>query len=63
MPVTAHRLPTTGRAGQLLVIDAGSVIGQDVPDGALGASPGVARSQQRNVEGYAERGPKSSKSD
>ena len=34
---------------------AGSVIGQDVPDGALGGSPGVARSAQRNVEGYAER--------
>ncbi|MDQ6821261.1 MAG: bifunctional UDP-N-acetylglucosamine diphosphorylase/glucosamine-1-phosphate N-acetyltransferase GlmU, partial [Actinomycetota bacterium] len=34
---------------------AGSVIGQDVPPGALGGSPGVARSQQRNVEGYAER--------
>jgi bifunctional UDP-N-acetylglucosamine pyrophosphorylase/glucosamine-1-phosphate N-acetyltransferase len=34
---------------------AGSVIGQDVPAGALGGSPGVARSQQRNVEGYAER--------
>jgi bifunctional UDP-N-acetylglucosamine pyrophosphorylase / glucosamine-1-phosphate N-acetyltransferase len=34
---------------------AGSVIGQDVPRGALGGSPGVARSQQRNVEGYAER--------
>jgi len=34
---------------------AGSVIGQDVPDGALGGSPGVARSEQRNVEGYAER--------
>ena len=34
---------------------AGSVIGQDVPAGALGGSPGVARSKQRNVEGYAER--------
>ncbi len=34
---------------------AGSVIGQDVPPGALGGSPGVARAQQRNVEGYAER--------
>jgi bifunctional UDP-N-acetylglucosamine pyrophosphorylase/glucosamine-1-phosphate N-acetyltransferase len=34
---------------------AGSVIGQDVPEGALGGSPGVARSEQRNVEGYAER--------
>ena len=30
---------------------AGSVISKDIPDGALG----VARSQQRNVEGYAER--------
>lgn len=34
---------------------AGSVIGADVPAGALGGSPGVARSEQRNVEGYAER--------
>jgi bifunctional UDP-N-acetylglucosamine pyrophosphorylase/glucosamine-1-phosphate N-acetyltransferase len=34
---------------------AGSVIGNDVPPGALAGSPGVARSQQRNVEGYAER--------
>jgi bifunctional UDP-N-acetylglucosamine pyrophosphorylase/glucosamine-1-phosphate N-acetyltransferase len=34
---------------------AGSVIGQDVPPGALAGSPGVARSEQRNVEGYAER--------
>ena len=34
---------------------AGSVIGEDVPAGALGGSPGVARSAQRNVEGYAER--------
>ncbi len=34
---------------------AGSVIGQDVPPGSLAGSPGVARSQQRNVEGYAER--------
>jgi bifunctional UDP-N-acetylglucosamine pyrophosphorylase/glucosamine-1-phosphate N-acetyltransferase len=34
---------------------AGSVIGQDVPPGALAGSPGVARSQQRNVEGYTER--------
>jgi bifunctional UDP-N-acetylglucosamine pyrophosphorylase/glucosamine-1-phosphate N-acetyltransferase len=32
---------------------AGSVIGTDVPDGALAGSPGVARSAQRNVEGYA----------
>jgi bifunctional UDP-N-acetylglucosamine pyrophosphorylase/glucosamine-1-phosphate N-acetyltransferase len=32
---------------------AGSVIGADVPDGALAGSPGVARSTQRNVEGYA----------
>ncbi|MBV9310597.1 MAG: UDP-N-acetylglucosamine diphosphorylase/glucosamine-1-phosphate N-acetyltransferase, partial [Solirubrobacterales bacterium] len=30
---------------------AGSVISKDVPDGALG----VARSQQRNIDGYAER--------
>jgi bifunctional UDP-N-acetylglucosamine pyrophosphorylase / glucosamine-1-phosphate N-acetyltransferase len=30
---------------------AGSVITADVPEGALG----VARSKQRNVEGYAER--------
>ena len=34
---------------------AGSVIGNDVPPGALAGSPGVARSEQRNVEGYAER--------
>ena len=34
---------------------AGSVIGQDVPPGALAGSPGVSRSQQRNVEGYSER--------
>ncbi len=32
---------------------AGSVIGSDVPDGALAGSPGVSRSAQRNVEGYA----------
>jgi bifunctional UDP-N-acetylglucosamine pyrophosphorylase/glucosamine-1-phosphate N-acetyltransferase len=38
---------------------AGSVITEDVPAGALG----IARERQRNVEGYAERGPKSSKSD
>jgi bifunctional UDP-N-acetylglucosamine pyrophosphorylase/glucosamine-1-phosphate N-acetyltransferase len=31
---------------------AGSVITEDVPDGALG----IARSKQRNIEGYAERG-------
>ena len=30
---------------------AGSVIGQDVPPGALG----VARARQQNIEGYAER--------
>jgi bifunctional UDP-N-acetylglucosamine pyrophosphorylase/glucosamine-1-phosphate N-acetyltransferase len=30
---------------------AGSVIGEDIPPGALG----VARSRQRNIEGYAER--------
>jgi bifunctional UDP-N-acetylglucosamine pyrophosphorylase / glucosamine-1-phosphate N-acetyltransferase len=34
---------------------AGSVIGTDVPSGALAGSRGVARSEQRNVEGYAER--------
>ncbi len=34
---------------------AGSVIGQDVPPGALAGSPGVARGEQRNVEGYSER--------
>jgi bifunctional UDP-N-acetylglucosamine pyrophosphorylase/glucosamine-1-phosphate N-acetyltransferase len=33
---------------------AGSVIGQDVPPGALAGSPGVARAAQRNVEGYAD---------
>jgi bifunctional UDP-N-acetylglucosamine pyrophosphorylase/glucosamine-1-phosphate N-acetyltransferase len=32
---------------------AGSVIGLDVPDGALAGSPGVSRSAQRTVEGYA----------
>ncbi|HET9720310.1 MAG TPA: bifunctional UDP-N-acetylglucosamine diphosphorylase/glucosamine-1-phosphate N-acetyltransferase GlmU [Solirubrobacteraceae bacterium] len=37
------------------VTAAGSVIGQDVPEGALAGSPGVARSAQRNVEGYADR--------
>jgi bifunctional UDP-N-acetylglucosamine pyrophosphorylase/glucosamine-1-phosphate N-acetyltransferase len=34
---------------------AGSVIGQDVPPGALAGSPGVARASQRNIEGYAQR--------
>lgn len=34
---------------------AGSVIGIDVPPGALAGSPGVARSKQRNVEDYADR--------
>ena len=34
---------------------AGSVVGSDVPDGALAGSPGVARSAQRNVEGYTAR--------
>jgi bifunctional UDP-N-acetylglucosamine pyrophosphorylase/glucosamine-1-phosphate N-acetyltransferase len=34
---------------------AGSVVGHDVPPGALAGSPGVARAAQRNVEGYAER--------
>jgi len=34
---------------------AGSVIGQDVPPGALAGSPGVARNVQRNVSGYADR--------
>jgi bifunctional UDP-N-acetylglucosamine pyrophosphorylase/glucosamine-1-phosphate N-acetyltransferase len=33
---------------------AGSVIGEDVPDGALG----IARAEQKNVEGYAERAKK-----
>jgi len=33
---------------------AGSVITEDVPPGALG----IARERQRNVEGYAERGPR-----
>ena len=32
---------------------AGSVIGSDVPDGALAGSPGVSRSAQRTVDGYA----------
>ena len=39
------------RIGNDAYTAAGSVISKDVPDGALG----VARSQQRNVEGYAER--------
>ncbi len=34
---------------------AGSVVGQDVPPGALAGSPGVARNAQRTIEGYAER--------
>jgi bifunctional UDP-N-acetylglucosamine pyrophosphorylase/glucosamine-1-phosphate N-acetyltransferase len=34
---------------------AGSVIGQDVPPGALAGSPGVSKTEQRNVEGYSER--------
>ena len=34
---------------------AGSVIGQNVPPGALAGSPGVARANQRTVEGYAAR--------
>ncbi len=41
--------------GDDAVTAAGSVIGQDVPPGSLAGSPGVARSAQRNVEGYAER--------
>ncbi len=32
---------------------AGSVIGQDVPPGALAGSPGVARAAQRTLDGYA----------
>jgi bifunctional UDP-N-acetylglucosamine pyrophosphorylase/glucosamine-1-phosphate N-acetyltransferase len=39
------------RIGDDAYTAAGSVIGEDVPDGALG----VARSRQTNVEGYAER--------
>ena len=34
---------------------AGSVIGQDVPPGALAGSPGVAQKQQRNIDGYTKR--------
>jgi bifunctional UDP-N-acetylglucosamine pyrophosphorylase/glucosamine-1-phosphate N-acetyltransferase len=41
--------------GDDVVTAAGSVIGQDVPPGALAGSPGVARSAQRNLEGYSER--------
>jgi bifunctional UDP-N-acetylglucosamine pyrophosphorylase/glucosamine-1-phosphate N-acetyltransferase len=41
--------------GDDTVTAAGSVIGTDVPPGALAGSPGVARSQQRNIEGYSER--------
>ena len=33
---------------------AGSVITEDVPEGSLG----IARERQRNLEGYAERGPR-----
>jgi len=39
------------RIGDEAYTAAGSVISQDVPDGALG----VARSRQENIEGYAER--------
>jgi bifunctional UDP-N-acetylglucosamine pyrophosphorylase/glucosamine-1-phosphate N-acetyltransferase len=39
------------RVGDGAYTGAGSVIVEDVPDGALG----IARSRQRNVEGYAER--------
>ena len=39
------------RVGDGAYTGAGSVIVEDVPDGALG----VARSRQRNVEGYAKR--------
>ena len=46
---TAFVAPVT--VGDDAYTAAGSVISKDVPDGALG----VARSQQRNVEGYAER--------
>jgi bifunctional UDP-N-acetylglucosamine pyrophosphorylase / glucosamine-1-phosphate N-acetyltransferase len=42
---------------------AGSVIGQDVPPGSLAGSPGVARSQQRNVDGYSERRKRQAESD
>jgi bifunctional UDP-N-acetylglucosamine pyrophosphorylase / glucosamine-1-phosphate N-acetyltransferase len=43
------------RVGDDAFTAAGSVIGQDVPAGALGGSPGVARNVQRNIEGYTER--------
>jgi bifunctional UDP-N-acetylglucosamine pyrophosphorylase/glucosamine-1-phosphate N-acetyltransferase len=43
------------RLGEGAFTAAGSVIGQDVPAGALAGSPGVARSAQRNVEGYLAR--------
>jgi bifunctional UDP-N-acetylglucosamine pyrophosphorylase / glucosamine-1-phosphate N-acetyltransferase len=46
---TAFVAPVT--VGDDAYTAAGSVISKDVPDGALG----VARSQQRNVDGYAER--------
>ncbi|WP_249012166.1 bifunctional UDP-N-acetylglucosamine diphosphorylase/glucosamine-1-phosphate N-acetyltransferase GlmU [Conexibacter sp. DBS9H8] len=43
------------RLGEGAFTAAGSVIGQDVPPGALAGSPGVARSAQRNVDGYLDR--------
>jgi bifunctional UDP-N-acetylglucosamine pyrophosphorylase / glucosamine-1-phosphate N-acetyltransferase len=46
---TAFVAPVT--VGDDAYTAAGSVISKDVPDGALG----VARSQQRNIDGYAER--------
>jgi bifunctional UDP-N-acetylglucosamine pyrophosphorylase / glucosamine-1-phosphate N-acetyltransferase len=45
-PVTVGADASTG---------AGSVITEDVPPGALG----IARERQRNIEGYADRGPRS----
>src|SRR5690606_31436102 len=39
------------KIGERAYTAAGSVITQDVPDGALG----VARERQRNIEGYADR--------
>jgi bifunctional UDP-N-acetylglucosamine pyrophosphorylase/glucosamine-1-phosphate N-acetyltransferase len=39
------------RVGDGAYTGAGSVISEDVPDGALG----ISRSEQKNVEGYAQR--------
>jgi len=53
---TAFVAPVT--VGDDAYTGAGSVIVEDVPEGALG----IARSRQRNVEGYAERAPQEDQS-